>query len=45
MIKKCLNKLLENNKKFIFTTLPVPSRMSGQAFMVTGPRIAANYGS
>ena len=26
-----------------FTTSPVP-RMSGQAFKVTGPRMAANYG-
>ena len=27
-----------------FATSPVPIRRSGQAFMVTGPRIAANYG-
>ena len=28
----------------IFATLPVPIRKSGQASMVIGPRIAANYG-
>ena len=27
-----------------FATSPVPIRRSGQAFMVIGPRIAANYG-
>ena len=27
-----------------FATLPVPIRKSGQASMVIGPRIAANYG-
>lgn len=27
-----------------FTTAPVPIRMSSQASMVIGPRIAANYG-
>ena len=28
----------------LFTTSLVPVRMSGQAFIVIGPRIAANYG-
>ena len=28
-----------------FATSPVPIRRSGQAFVVTGPCIAANYGS
>ena len=27
-----------------FTTSPVPIHISGQASMVTGPRIASNYG-
>ena len=27
-----------------FTTLPAPVRMFGQAFVVTGPCIASNYG-
>ena len=33
-------------KKFgkVFATSPVPVRRSGQAFMVIGSRIAANYG-
>ena len=33
-------------KKFSknFATSPVPIRRSGQAFMVIGPRMAANYG-
>ena len=44
MIKKCLNKLLKNNKKFIFHNFAC-SFSYVQAFMVTGPRTAANYGS
>ena len=35
---------LAQNFSIFFTTSPVPDRMSGQAFKVTGPRIAANYG-
>ena len=35
--------LLQKVFKF-FATLPIRNRRFGQAFMVTGPHIAANYG-
>ena len=41
---KYFSHLSHKSLKF-FTTSPVPVRMSSQAFMVTGPCIASNYGS
>ena len=35
--------LPQKTSKF-FATSPAPIRRSGQAFMVIGPRVAANYG-